>query len=166
LPDLEQHWLLDIESLQNILNTMHISERDIVEIGVGTGNITYEILQRGPAKVIGLEIDATVVPTDLYDKIKLHLVDVKKVDLKQIVVGCTDPILISAPPYDCLSAISTALAEGLFSEALLMIPESRAEEYLEWQHLARLDGDAFSPASRGSHIWVHWIKTQAEVKVA
>ena len=58
-----QHLLISPGVIAKIVDSLDIKEDDIiVEIGVGTGQLTEEILKRNPKKVYGIEIDQTVYP--------------------------------------------------------------------------------------------------------
>ena len=55
---LGQHWLIDQQSLQDIVAQADISGNDLIfEIGTGLGSLTDQLL-RTPAKIISLEYDA------------------------------------------------------------------------------------------------------------
>ena len=54
---LGQHWLVDNESLESIIELANISKSDtVLEIGPGTGNLT-KLLTKAANKVVGVELD-------------------------------------------------------------------------------------------------------------
>ncbi len=54
---LGQNFLIDKNLLEKIVNVTHIKEKNVLEIGPGTGNLTTYILQKNPKKVIVVEKD-------------------------------------------------------------------------------------------------------------
>lgn len=60
---LGQHLLIAPGIIEKIVDYMEISPEDIVvEVGVGTGQLTEEILKRNPKKLYGIEIDKEAYP--------------------------------------------------------------------------------------------------------
>ncbi len=58
-----QHLLISEGVIQKIVDVIDVKEDDIiVEIGVGTGQLTEEILKRNPRILYGIEIDETAYP--------------------------------------------------------------------------------------------------------
>ena len=58
-----QHLLIASGVIQKIVDFIEVKENDIiVEIGVGTGQLTEEILKRKPEKLYGIEIDPRTYP--------------------------------------------------------------------------------------------------------
>ena len=54
---LGQNFLIDEMILEKIVNTAQIKDKNILEIGPGTGNLTSSILKKNPKKVIVIEKD-------------------------------------------------------------------------------------------------------------
>ena len=54
---LGQNFLIDQNIITKIINIIDIKNKNILEIGPGTGNLTLEILQKSPKKVILIEKD-------------------------------------------------------------------------------------------------------------
>ena len=54
---LGQNFLIDKNVIKKIIDTVNISEKDILEVGPGTGNLTSEILKKNPKKVYLVEKD-------------------------------------------------------------------------------------------------------------
>ena len=54
---LGQNFLVDQNILKQIVNAVQIENREILEIGPGTGNLTTHILKKNPKKVYVIEKD-------------------------------------------------------------------------------------------------------------
>ena len=52
---LGQNFLIDRDILEKITNTTDISNKTILEIGPGTGNLTSKILNKNPKKMFVIE---------------------------------------------------------------------------------------------------------------
>ena len=58
---LGQNFLIDQNIINKIVNIVDIKDKNVLEIGPGTGNLTIEILKRKPKKVILIEKDNNLV---------------------------------------------------------------------------------------------------------
>ena len=54
---LGQNFLVDHNTILKIVDTSQINEKEILEVGPGTGNLTSEILKKNPKKVYLVEKD-------------------------------------------------------------------------------------------------------------
>ena len=54
---LGQNFLIDKDVINIIINVVDIKNKNVLEIGPGTGNLTLEILRKTPKKVILIEKD-------------------------------------------------------------------------------------------------------------
>ena len=54
---LGQNFLIDRDVLEKIVNTVQITDREVLEIGPGSGNLTSYILKKNPKKVFVIEKD-------------------------------------------------------------------------------------------------------------
>ena len=73
---LGQNFLIDQNTIDNIVNTVEIKNKSILEIGPGTGNLTKNILKKKPKKLIVIEKD-----NDLAESLKKNLsIDVKMIN--------------------------------------------------------------------------------------
>ena len=54
---LGQNFLIDHNILEQIVNTVEIENREILEIGPGSGNLTSHILKKNPKKIYLIEKD-------------------------------------------------------------------------------------------------------------
>lgn len=105
-----QHLLVSKDVTRKIVDKLEITPQDtVVEIGVGTGNLTEEILARNPESVYGIEIDRTTYPI-IQDRFKdypnFHLVksDFFDIDLGEI-TGSGSIKLAGNLPYNVASNI-------------------------------------------------------------
>ena len=80
---LGQNFLIDKNILEKIVSTTNISNKTILEIGPGTGNLTSYILKKNPKKVFVIEKDnklSTDLENKFYNQITIINEDVLKVD--------------------------------------------------------------------------------------
>ena len=76
---LGQNFLLDHNLCRKIVSNINIKNKNIIEIGPGTGLLTNEIIKQNPKKLILLEKD-----NNLYKKLKLNYLDNKSIEIKNI----------------------------------------------------------------------------------
>ena len=57
---LGQNFLVDKNIIDKIINTVSITDNEILEVGPGTGNLTKEILKKGPTKMYLIEKDTSL----------------------------------------------------------------------------------------------------------
>ena len=76
---LGQNFLLDHNLLKKIVSNINIKNKNIIEIGSGTGLLTNEIIKQNPKKLILLEKD-----NSLYEKLKIKYLDYKSIEIKNI----------------------------------------------------------------------------------
>ena len=93
---LGQNFLIDRNIIKKIANLTNIKNQRILEIGPGTGNLTEEIANRKPKKMIVIEKDEI-----LSNKIKN-----KFIKNKNIVVKCVDALLYNFEKDDMNIIIS------------------------------------------------------------
>ena len=78
-----QNFLIDKNVLEKITNTTHISNKTVLEIGPGTGNLTSFILKKNPKKMFVIEKDnelASNLNNQFNKKINIINDDVLKID--------------------------------------------------------------------------------------
>ena len=100
---LGQNFLIDQNILKKIVNITEIENKNVLEIGPGTGNLTSYILSKGPRKIFVIEKDeylANRLTNNFKNKIKvinkdILLVDEKKLDDDKFVVFGNLPYNIS-----------------------------------------------------------------------
>jgi len=76
---LGQNFLLDRNLRKKIVSNINIKNKNIIEIGSGTGLLTNEIIKQNPKKLILLEKD-----NSLYEKLKLKYLDNKSIEIENI----------------------------------------------------------------------------------
>ena len=84
---LGQNFLIDREVLEQIVSTCDITNKEILEIGPGTGNLTTYILKKNPKKVYVVEKDdelAALLKEKFEDEIKIINNDILKIDEAKI----------------------------------------------------------------------------------
>jgi len=80
---LGQNFLTDQNIINKIINIVEIKDKSILEIGPGTGNLTKNILEKKPKKLIVIEKDndlAKSLKKNLEDSVKIINDDVLKID--------------------------------------------------------------------------------------
>ena len=84
---LGQNFLIDQNIIDNIVNSVEIKNKSILEIGPGTGNLTKNILKKKPKKLIVIEKDnalAELLKKNLDIDVKIINNDVLKIDEKKL----------------------------------------------------------------------------------
>ena len=84
---LGQNFLIDKNILEKIVNIIQIKEKNILEVGPGTGNLTSFILKKEPKKVIVIEKDkylAEKLEQNFIDKVTVINNDILEVDEKSL----------------------------------------------------------------------------------
>jgi len=85
---LGQNFLIDENVIKNIVDTTCVNNKTILEIGPGTGNLTKEILNRGPKKFFVIEKDyklSNMLNLNFKDKITIINEDVLKFNEKNLI---------------------------------------------------------------------------------
>ncbi len=80
---LGQNFLIDSNIINKILSIINIKDKNILEIGPGTGNLTSKILDRSPKKIIVIEKDkdlSKLLQDNLDSKITIINKDILKID--------------------------------------------------------------------------------------
>ncbi|MCA9349891.1 ribosomal RNA small subunit methyltransferase A [Candidatus Saccharibacteria bacterium] len=125
--DLGQHFLVDQESVQRIVEASEVGSTDqVLEIGAGTGLLTAK-LARQAGQVIALEIDSRMIPIlENISGIKLFNQDFREFDLSSLAQGYK---VIANLPYYMTSFVIRRLleAESQPSELILLIQREVAQ---------------------------------------
>ena len=80
---LGQNFLIDKDILEKIVNVIQINQKNILEIGPGTGSLTSYILKKKPKKIIVIEKDqnlAKKLEQNFKEKLKVINEDILKID--------------------------------------------------------------------------------------
>ena len=102
---LGQNFLIDREILEKIVNTTAIRDKNILEVGPGTGNLTSFILKNNPKKMFVIEKDDDLAKNlNVQEKTILKLV--KKIKVSGI------PISISSDT-DGMKAVQASMNEPI-----------------------------------------------------
>ena len=80
---LGQNFLIDRNIIDKIVNILELKDKNILEIGPGTGNLTEGILKKSPKKILAIEKDDNLVKLlkeKFNDKIEIINKDILKID--------------------------------------------------------------------------------------
>jgi 16S rRNA (adenine1518-N6/adenine1519-N6)-dimethyltransferase len=80
---LGQNFLIDKNIIDKIINTVSITDNEILEVGPGTGNLTKEILRNNPSKMYLVEKDtflAESLEEIIDERVKIFNEDILKFD--------------------------------------------------------------------------------------
>ena len=80
---LGQNFLIDQNIIDKIVNTLELKNKNVLEIGPGTGNLTEKILRKNPKKLLTIEKDdnlADLLREKFKDKIEVINEDVLKIN--------------------------------------------------------------------------------------
>ena len=132
-----QHLLISEGIISKIVDEIEVNSTDtIVEIGVGTGQLTKEILNRNPKILYGIEIDKTAYPIIeenfyKYDNFKLIKDDFFNVNLFELVKN--EKIkLVGNLPYNVSSLIliNTVFYIDIIERTVFMLQKEVAEKLI------------------------------------
>lgn len=138
--DKEQHYLIDTSTHERVLPDL--TGKDVLEVGVGHGELTELILRKNPRAIIGYEIAKGVCKID---DLRFTLVEE---DIRLSRRSFNGYVLVSNPPYSLLPYIRHEINP---KEAILMVPSTALDMFPEYKTLASLPGTAFDPPSKGTH---------------
>jgi len=80
---LGQNFLIDKNIIDKIVNTVSITDNEVLEVGPGTGNLTKQILKKDPSKMYLVEKDTFLADNlkDLIDeRVNIFNEDILKFD--------------------------------------------------------------------------------------
>ena len=78
---LGQNFLVDKNIIDKIINTISITDNEVLEVGPGTGNLTKAILKKNPSKMYLIEKDALLAESlneIVYERVKIFNEDILK----------------------------------------------------------------------------------------
>ena len=130
---LGQNFLIDKNIIDKIINTVSITDNEILEVGPGTGNLTKEILKNNPTKMYLVEKDAFLAESlkDIIDeRIKIFNEDILKFDEKSL--SKNKIIVFGNLPYNISTEILSSWIINLkndywFSDLILMFQKEVAD---------------------------------------
>ena len=114
---LGQNFLNDENTLRKIIDLDNIQSREILEIGPGTGNLTFHILKKNPKKMVVIEKDndlSNLLKKKFSNQIDIINEDVLKVNEKGI--SKNKLIVFGNLPYNISTKILTKWILGLNNE--------------------------------------------------
>lgn len=159
-PSFQQHMLVTKGPYSDLLHSIQLCGRIVIEIGVGTGQLTKLILENNPEKIIGYEIDPnfsdsvsdSLKGVNLLSKLELIIADFLQADLSFVnPTHC----LISNPPYDLLKQIAPLVTgeNSIFHDVILMVPEKKLGLFPDFKIAFTLNENDFDPPTKpGKHI--------------
>ena len=105
---LGQNFLIDKNVIEKIINTIPIKNRNIVEIGPGTGSLTEEIFKKKPKSLILIEKDNNLAEKLKFKyltekNIKIYQADILKFNLEKSKLNKT--IIFGNLPYNISSQV-------------------------------------------------------------
>ncbi len=123
---LGQNFLVDINILETIVNSIDINNKTILEIGPGTGNLTNYILDKNPKKVFVIEKD-NALATNLRNKFtnKLIIINDDVLNVNESSLFKEKVIVFGNLPYnistEILSKWILSLKDHFWFEALILM---------------------------------------------
>ena len=103
---LGQNFLVDENIIKNITNIVDIKNRDVLEIGPGTGNLTSALLKKNPKKIIVIEKDDKLASL-LKEKFKNQIIILNKdvLDINEKSLNKDKLIVFGNLPYNISTEI-------------------------------------------------------------
>ena len=134
---LGQNFLINQDVIRKIVNIVDISNKDILEVGPGTGNLTSEILKKNPNKFFVIEKDnklAILLKKNFNKEISIINEDILKIDEKKL---CKDKLIVFGNlPYNISTEILCKWILNLddkkiwFSSLILMFQKEVADRII------------------------------------
>jgi 16S rRNA A1518/A1519 N6-dimethyltransferase RsmA/KsgA/DIM1 with predicted DNA glycosylase/AP lyase activity len=154
-PTFDQHMIRDMTSYERLLQSLDIGGRMVVEFGVGTGSLTRAIMAQSPTRIVGYEIDGSLVPEDIAGH---PLMDLRMKDFTREDFGFLSGsryALISNPPYSELAFIRDFIERHPPEILLLMVSERKKDVFFPDDKVAlSFRPDDFTPPTNGGHVVV------------
>jgi len=133
---LGQNFLIDKNIIDKIINSVPITDNEILEVGPGTGNLTREILKKNPSKMYLVEKDtflAENLEKIVDERVKIFKEDILKFD--ENLLSKNKIIVFGNLPYNISTEIlSTWIAklknDYWFSDLVLMFQKEVADRII------------------------------------
>ena len=130
---LGQNFLIDKNIIDKIINTVSITDKEILEVGPGTGNLTREILRNNPTKIYLIEKDtflAESLKEIIDERVKIFKEDILKFDENSL--SNNSVIVFGNLPYNISTEILSTWITNLkdnywFSDLILMFQKEVAD---------------------------------------
>lgn len=156
--NLEQHFLNDLgrKRINHIFSQIDTLEnKNILELGSGTGALTKEILFFNPKSIIAVELDSSLFNIASNDKISFLIQDIKSLDFSLY----KDFICVSAPPYSLLKDIHPFLNRMNF---VLVVSEKYFHYFSNFKIIGEIEEHMFFPISTKKHFVITNIKLRGK----
>ena len=133
---LGQNFLIDKNIIDKIINTVSITDKEILEVGPGTGNLTREILKNNPSKIYLIEKDtflAENLKEIIDERVKIFNEDILKFDENSL--SKNKIIVFGNLPYNISTEILSTWITNLkndywFSDLILMFQKEVADRII------------------------------------
>ena len=133
---LGQNFLIDKDIIDTIINTVSITDNEILEVGPGSGNLTREILRNKPSKIYLVEKDTFLAESlkEIKDeRVKIFNDDILKFDEKSL--SKNKIIVFGNLPYNISTEILSTWITKLkndywFSDLILMFQKEVADRII------------------------------------
>ena len=133
---LGQNYLIDQNIIDKIINTVSITDNEILEVGPGTGNLTKEILKNNPSKMYLVEKDTFLAESlkEINDeRVKIFNQDILKFDENSL--SKNKIIVFGNLPYNISTEILSTWITNLkndywFSDLILMFQKEVADRII------------------------------------
>jgi len=133
---LGQNFLIDQNIIDKIINTVPITDNEILEVGPGTGNLTKEILKNNPSKMYLVEKDTFLAESlkEINDeRVKIFNQDILKFDENSL--SKNKIIVFGNLPYNISTEILSTWITNLkndywFSDLILMFQKEVADRII------------------------------------
>mgnify|MGYP006135674393 FL=1 len=133
---LGQNFLIDKDIIDKIVNIVSITDKEILEVGPGTGNLTIEILKKNPSKMYLVEKDtflAESLKKIIDERVRIFNEDILKLD--ESLLSKNKIIVFGNLPYNISTEILSTWITKLkndywFSDLILMFQKEVADRII------------------------------------
>ena len=133
---LGQNFLIDKNIIDRIINIVSITDKEILEVGPGTGNLTIEILKKNPSKMYLVEKDtflAESLKKIIDERVRIFNEDILKFD--ESLLSKNKIIVFGNLPYNISTEILSTWITKLkndywFSDLILMFQKEVADRII------------------------------------
>jgi len=136
---LGQNFLIDRDVLEQIVDTVNITNKEVLEIGPGSGNLTTFILKKKPKKVYAIEKDDELVLL-LQDKFanEITIINDDVLKISEDKISCEKLTVFGNLPYnistEILSKWITNLDKKIWFESLVLMFQKEVAERIIAKH--------------------------------
>lgn len=151
-PKHQLHVLKELQRYRELLQSISLKGRQVIEIGVGTGALTQLILERDPQSVIGYEILNGLCKID---DPRLHLT-IGDATTQAWPAIHSAQCLIANPPYSLIPWLVEKLEaySPQLHDVILMVNPKNLPSFPDFDRVFCLDGKAFEPETEAMEHWV------------